>query len=355
MNTSFKPGRIWLDINGKRIHAHGGRMIVVNDTFYWYGENKEKTIGTPDIWHWGVRCYSSQDLYNWKDEGIIIPPDPDDPSSPLHPSAMMDRPHIIYNEKTGKYVAWLKIMKEPPVFAILTSDDILGPYTMVNPALRPCGLCAGDFDIDVDEKSGTVFLFSENPHTEIYSVALNDEYTGVEGEYTSHFPSSGPPENREAPAHFYRNGLHYLITSGTTGFYPNPSQAAVSKNWNGPYSVQGDPHVNDKSKTSFSSQISCIFKHPGKKDLYIAMADRWMPNLPEQVGESFLNGEWQKAQTEKFKAIFAPGSEFVFTEEDAKDLFINASISDYVWLPLRFEDDKVLIDWLDEWKVEDFE
>jgi len=34
----------------------------------------------------GVRLYSSTDLYNWKDEGIIIPPEKDE-HSPLHPSA----------------------------------------------------------------------------------------------------------------------------------------------------------------------------------------------------------------------------------------------------------------------------
>jgi len=40
----------------------------------------------------------------------------------------------------------------------------------------------------------------------------------------------------------------------------------------------------------------------------------------------------------------------------------NTSIADYVWLPLRFEapseaylSGRVLIDWLDEWRIEDCE
>lgn len=33
----------------------------------------------------------------------------------------------------------------------------------------------------------------------------------------------------------------------------------------------------------------------------------------------------------------------------------NTSIADYVWLPLRFEGEKVSIDWLDEWRIEDYE
>jgi hypothetical protein len=68
-------------------------MMKVGNLFYWYGENKERTDGVNGIWHWGARCYSSRDLYNWDDMGIIIAPQPDDPSSPLYPYKGMDRPH----------------------------------------------------------------------------------------------------------------------------------------------------------------------------------------------------------------------------------------------------------------------
>ena len=57
MNNSIKPGQVWLDTEGKRIQAHGGSVICVEDTFYWYGENKENTTGKDKTWHWGVRCY----------------------------------------------------------------------------------------------------------------------------------------------------------------------------------------------------------------------------------------------------------------------------------------------------------
>jgi hypothetical protein len=90
--TSITPGQVWTDTAGNRIHAHGGSLIHADGTFYWYGENKEHSLPGSGIWHWGVRCYSSPDLYNWTDEGLIIPPEPDDPTSPLHPSLGMDRP-----------------------------------------------------------------------------------------------------------------------------------------------------------------------------------------------------------------------------------------------------------------------
>lgn len=355
MYDSIRPGKIWLDTEGKRIQAHGGSIIAVDDTFYWYGENKEKTTGENEIWHWGVRCYSSKDLYNWKDEGIIIPPDSGDKSSPLHPSAMMDRPHIIYNEKTGKYVAWLKIMGEPAAFAVLTADQILGPYTMVSPRVNPCGYEAGDFDLQVDADTKKGYIISEKPHTAIYCAELNEDYTGAAGKCSEHFPHTAPPDAREAPAHFIRNGLHYLITSGTTGYFANESEASVAEDWHGPYRILGNPHVGDRSRTSLNSQISSVFKHPGRKDLYIALADRWRPDLPKLYGEQFETGEAADELQEKFRRIFDPEIEFVFTEEDAKDMRINSSVSDYVWLPILFRDGKVQIEWRDEWRIEEFE
>ena len=149
--NSFHPGQVWLDTEGKRIQAHGGSVIFIDDTYYFYGENKEKTDGKNGIWHWGVKAYSSKDLYNWKDEGIIIPPEPEDENSSLHPSAQMDRPHIIYNKATKKYVCWLKIMHKDGTQdeTVLTADRFLGPYTKVREGLRPLNMSAGDFDLVV--------------------------------------------------------------------------------------------------------------------------------------------------------------------------------------------------------------
>ena len=147
MYHSFHPGREWLDTEGKPIQAHGGSVIHVKDRYYWYGENKEKTDGKNGIWHWGVRCYSSADLYNWTDEGLIIPPDPEDETSPLHPSACMDRPHILFNAQTGKFVCWLKIMEKDgrQTETVLTADRILGPYTFVDSWLMPLAMSASSF------------------------------------------------------------------------------------------------------------------------------------------------------------------------------------------------------------------
>lgn len=190
-----------------------------------------------------------------------------DESSPLHPTAMMDRPHILYNEKTKKYVVWLKIMGDLSYFAVLQADDILGPYKMVNKKVNPHGNLVGDFDLVVDEETGRGYVISERPHTCIYCAELNEEYTDAKGEYSEHFPHTAPSEAREAPACFMRNGKRYMITSGTTGYYPNPSEVAMADSWHGSYEVSKELHKEDSINTSFNSQISSVFKYPFKKDL----------------------------------------------------------------------------------------
>lgn len=49
MNNRFYPGRVCLNTEGKRIQAHGGSVFYENGTYYWYGENKEKTDGKSNI------------------------------------------------------------------------------------------------------------------------------------------------------------------------------------------------------------------------------------------------------------------------------------------------------------------
>lgn len=349
MYDAIRPGKVWLDTSGKRIQAHGGSVFYEDGIYYWYGENKEKTTGDSDVWTWGVRCYSSTDLYNWEDRGLIIEPDLENPESSLHPSAMLDRPHIIQNKETGKYVCWVKIMHPDGTQSetILTADSFLGPYKIVREHLRPLGMSAGDFDLAVAE-DGKAYYYFERVHSEMICADLTNDYTDVTGYYSTHFPHVSPPDVREAVAHFKRKGKHYLITSGTTGYLPNPSEAAIADTWHGPYRVLGNPHPQDESHTSYHSQISCIFPVVGKKDLYIAMADRWVPDGMDLKYEEYAEG---------FRRMFDPDftGEKKLDEKFGNDLKRNTSIADYVWLPIRFEGEMPYLDWKDEWRIEDYE
>ncbi len=348
MYTSIRPGQVWLDTEGKRIQAHGGSIFYENGKYYWYGENKEKTDGKNGVWHWGVRMYESRDLYNWKDLGLIIPPEPDKPESPLHPTACMDRPHIIYNAATKKYVCWLKIMEKDGSqrSTVLTAGALTGPYTMVRTGLKPLNMSAGDFDLVV-APDGKAYYYFERVHSETICADLTADYTDVTGYYSTHFPRPYPPYVREATAHFLRRGKHYLITSGTTGYLPNPSEVAMGPSWHGPFEVLGDPCPDDKSQTTYHAQISSVFKVPGKKDLYIACGDRWAP------GE--MNLQYQDYK-QNFEAIFNPEADQSRLKPTGhSDQALNTSLADYVWLPFRFDGDMAYLDWKDEWRIEEYE
>lgn len=353
MNSSIKPGKIWLDTQGNPIHAHGGKIIFEKGRYYWYGENKEKTDGVNGIWTYGIRCYSSDDLYNWKDEGLIIYPELDDISSPLHPKKHLDRPHIIYNSKTEKFVCWIKINGES-TFCVLTADCLLGPYTLVQKDIRPLGGKAGDFDLVVDESGKNAYLFFDYNRSQIVSAQLTCDFISITDNYTSSYEGRIPPFTREGVAHIKKGNSHYLFTSGRTGYLPNPSEVAKSNTWLGPYEPIGNPH-EDSTCSSFNSQISGIFKVPDKKNLYIALADRWIPDY-EMTAERYkaISKSIASRYSEKYSVTEA--EERIFKASPIGTQEAQATVhSRYVWLPIYWEEEGPIIKWLDEWRIEDFD
>ncbi len=353
--TSFTPGKPWLDTNGNRIHAHGGSIIQVGDTFYWYGENKEKSTRGSGIWHWGVRCYKSKDLYNWEDCGIIVPVNETDPNDPMYFDQYMDRPHIIYNEKTKKFVMWIKIMRREDMrsqyMLVLTSDDILGPYERVS-AMHPLGMSSGDFDLVKDQKTGKAYIYFDRVHYDMICAELSDDYTEAVDCYSGHLKENGSPYVREAPAFMEKDGKMYLFTSATTGYLPNPTKCAVADTYHGSWTDIGTVHENDRENLSFRSQISSVFKVPNK-DLYIALADRWIVGIPEDFPTNFF--EIFASRCDKNLTPLVSDEEWARITRCNHPMVRDTSLADYVWLPIQFENGRPVIRWYDEWKLEDFE
>lgn len=324
--NSFKPGQPWYDTDGLLIQTHGGSVLYHDGIYYWYGENKENYAAGGQQWHYGVRCYSSVDLYNWKNEGIILEP-AEDICNPMHPERIMDRPHIIYNKRDKQFVMWVKFAGsnedyndwQVQYMGIAVSDDITKPFKMLK-TVRPLGMEMGDFDLWIDERDGKGYFIADRVHTEVIIADLTDDYMDVTGNYSSHFPHTEPPLAREAPVFFKHLDNYCLLSSGTTGYNPNPTEIAMSKLMHGQYKVLGEACVDDKKHTSFDCQFSCVFKHPTRYGLYIAIGDRWMAKTTE------LNG----------------------TEE------AETSEAGYLWLPICFHGVVPYIVWRDEWKLEEY-
>lgn len=103
-NNLIKSGLIWPDTEGKHINAHGGGILFFNNTYYWFGESRLPR-SEKDRSRYGVSCYSSKDLMNWKNEGLALRVI-NDTASMLLPGCVIERPKVIYNKKTGKFVMW---------------------------------------------------------------------------------------------------------------------------------------------------------------------------------------------------------------------------------------------------------
>ena len=347
MDQNIFPGVEWKDTDGNKIEAHGGTMFIEKDTYYWIGEDKSHTDGLSSVWTWGVNLYTSQDLYHWKNQGHIIDPS-NEINSIFHPSRKLDRPHLLKCPCNGKYVLWLKFSGEDADYAVLQADHIHGPYKVLQEHFRPFGYKCGDFDLAQDAENTKAYLYFEANHTKMYVCELNETYTDVSGLPKVIYENLYPPLTREAPAHFSRNGKHYLITSGMTGYIPNPSELAVSSDFMGPFTVQENLCEEDESSATFNSQISCVFKVQ-EKDEYIAMADRWIPdvvmtkekyNILLRAIQSHFNPRIKVSMDEKMLLKELP---MLGTADTSK--------AQYVWLPIRFDGDQPVIAWKDEWKI----
>lgn len=355
--SSVESGKVWLDNNGRPIQAHGFQIFYndADSTYYWYGENKADAIQGTNHFFGGVRLYTSKDFYNWTDEGLIVLPDSTNPLSPVHYTQKIERPHIIYCKKTGKYVCWGKSQDTDGFFVVFVADHFRGSYTYVN-SFKPDGFGVGDFDMYVDPTTGKGYVWFERPHWELICAELNDDFTNVTDKYSEHFVGKRPPFTREAPTHFVYNGKHYLFTSGTTGYTSNPTEVAVFDDYHDDYTILGNPHVGDSTASSFNSQITNVIRIPGKKDLYVALADRWEPqttgtDISKKTLKSkekvYLNHHPVPQDRTSKPVIRDRKYELIIPSNDV----YNAT---YTFLPIVFKDGIPQIEWKSEWRLEDY-
>jgi beta-galactosidase len=305
-------GDAWHDTEGNVINAHGGGILYHNSVYYWYGEYKGDStyrldwVKTWECWRTeagGISCYSSKDLVNWKFEGIVLPPVPDDTASDLHPSQVIERPKVIYNEKTGKFVMWMHI--ESPDYekahaGVAISDRPNARFTYLG-SFRPNGADSRDQTLFKDDDGRAYQIAASEWNKTIYISLLNDNYTKPSVTFTRNFIN----QSREAPAVFKRSGKYYMITSGCTGWDPNVAQYAVADSMLGEWAVKGNPCTGKDAGRTFNSQSTFVFPVAGENDLFIAMFDRWNKTDLDNSG--------------------------------------------YIWLPFRFKGDDIEIAWKKKW------
>lgn len=281
----MRNGQIWKDTEGNDIQAHGGCIIEYNNMFYWYGEHKgaDNCPGKGRVDVIGVSCYSSSDLLNWKYEGLVLEADKEDEKSMLHTSMVLERPKVLYNEKTKKFVMWFHSDTADYVYAgvgVAVSDNPTGPFEYLG-SFQPNRQDSRDMTLfkDID---GTAYLVHSKDWNKTLNIArLTEDYTQTDGFYVSVLTD----QEREAPALCYKNGMYYMITSGCTGWNYNSALFARCSDLLGKWKLIDNPCEGDGYRETFKGQSAFIFTAKGKD--YLAL-DHWIPNDLKNSGYSFL-------------------------------------------------------------------
>lgn len=316
-------GSRWLDVDGNPINAHGGGMLRHEGTYYWYGEIKlgETTLPASNA-SWGgtrvpltgVSCYSSSDLSRWKFEGNVLPADATIPD--LHPDRVLERPKVIYNRATRQFVMWMHIDSPDYLEAktgVAVADNPRGPFRYLG-ALRPnagvfpddmdeikrrefqaaqsagtlatwtahnpewetwardfpSGQMARDMALFVDDDGAAYQFYASEANAVMHVSRLTDDYLKHSGRYRRITYDS-----REAPAPFKWNKRYYLVSSGCTGWNPNPTMLHSADAPLGPWQSHGSffSEVSSAADVSYLSQP--CFVAPVEGPALLFMADRW--------------------------------------------------------------------------------
>ena len=346
----IKPGEIWPDNNGVHINAHGGGMLYYDGSYYWFGEFKSERSNSALV---GVTCYSSSDLSNWKNEGIAMSVEKDNPTSDITRGCIIERPKVVYNKETGLFVMWFHLELKGQGYTaaragVAVSEKVTGPYRYLR-SYRPCagqwplnypnawkktdpnavslkwwtpewyksveegffvcrdfesGQMCRDMTIFVDDDDKAYHIYSSEENLTLNIAELSSDYQS----HTGKFIRLAPAGHNEAPSIFKKDGTYFLITSGCTGWDPNAARCFKAKSIWGPWTALKNPWQGERADISFDSQSTFIFPVQGKKNQFIFMADRWRPRNP--------------------------------------------SDGRYIWLPIEFKDGAPVLNWKDAWSLD---
>jgi Glycosyl hydrolases family 43/Bacterial Ig-like domain (group 4) len=308
--------------------------------YYWYGEDRSNgyfdspgvhAYSSYDLYNWkdeglALRAMSSEDQFTndkyfaklykgytaaqkeivWRDlstnsvrtDGWARP-------------SILERPKVIYNQATRKWIMW--VHSDGPSSPTSTStyaraeagvaiaDSPMGPFRWIDsyrlnrvpsdsvpwcgtsPAFDPAGGMARDMNLFVDDDGKAYIIYSSEENRTMYISKLNNAYTylsaapenAVQGQ---DFVRTLPCNQREAPAMFKSEGTYYLVTSGATGWDPNPARYATSQNILGQFTDRGNPISGPGAADTYRSQSTNVIPVDRKHNKFVFMGDRWTPS-----------------------------------------------------------------------------
>ncbi len=268
-----------LDTDGIPINASDGGIIYADGKYHWYGLRLRPLSFASggkggQVTDTGVVMYASDDLTSWTYEGVILSCSAE--NHLLRAPMRFERPKILYNRRTGKYVLWCHYVASPgdhgftegtAEAGIAVCDTVNGQYKFLC-TCRPIdskGLVR-DCTLFQDDDGSAYFIYDRQVSTEfhpvlhpfercLHIVRLSEDYLSP----TDEFLRVDAADAREAPCLIKHNGKYYMITSGLTGWAYNQAKYFMADSIMGHWRDMGDPCVGDDEHTTFRSQGTFIF------------------------------------------------------------------------------------------------
>ena len=261
------PGAEWRDTQGHVIEAHGGGILRVGHTWYWFGEDRNPNLDPAKRY---VTCYSSRDLVHWKFRGHALAlSDPEH----LGPHWVLERPKVYYSQATHQFVMYVHLDDARYKYArvaVARSNRITGPYLFLR-SFRPLDSESRDIGQFVDDDGQAYLIFESRPSGGFYLARLSPDRLSVESPAVAflHIPLEGG-------ALFHCQGTYYVIGSHLTGWRPNPNVYATAPKLTGPWSTFRK--IAPASPDTYGAQSTFALKVTGKKKTtVIFMGDIWNP------------------------------------------------------------------------------
>ncbi|KAI0151100.1 galactan 1,3-beta-galactosidase [Pestalotiopsis sp. NC0098] len=255
------PGATWTATNtGKHVQAHGAGVIKVGSTYYLIGEDKTNGSAFQNI-----NCYSSTNLVEWTLVGALL--SQTSAAGDLGPSRVVERPKVIYNSSTKKYVMYMHIDDSSYAEAkvgVATSDTVCGKYSYVG-SWRPLGYQSRDLGLFQDD-DGKGYLLTEDRANGLRIDALTSDYLNVSS--ATYLWS----DSIEAPAILKQNGYYFMFGSHLTGWSPNDNVYSYATSLSGPWSSWAT--FATVGSNTYTSQTNYILPLGSSSAIY--MGDRWV-------------------------------------------------------------------------------
>ena len=283
----MKNGQPFLDTDGNPIHAHGGWMLNFGGYTYWYGEDRR---GENYV---SVYRAPENDLRNWEFRGHILTTDTpyEATSARFDPKLSwerdgkrrkvnIERPKVLYNEKTGKFVLWAHYENGEDyreARACVASSDFPDRDFVYHGSINPFGEMSRDCSLHLDSAGDAYFVSASRDNADLHVYRLTEDFLNADEWVKSLYCH----EFREAPALFERNGRTYMISSYCTGWAPNQGKWCSADSVTGRWGLLRD--FGDS--TTFRSQ-SAFVRRQG--DRYWYVGDRWMGGEPKYFESTYV-------------------------------------------------------------------